>query len=111
MCTDVEIRRKGMRSVYADTVRDLAVYFKVIVPVARGARIYRRASHCLCPIDLIASAEASGYRIIDEPGFCPDVIVEKKEAAGSARQGALRTRVAAQGLFSGRAKDARAKGK
>ena len=36
-------------------------------------------------------------------------LVFDAEAAGSARQGAARMRVAAQGLFSGRAKDARAK--
>ena len=70
-----------MKPLYVRTVRELARHFKVIVPgshLDRSTRINRMATHCLCPVDVIASAEASGYRVVAEPGLCPDVIVEKK---------------------------------
>lgn len=80
MCIEVEIRRKGLRSLYVGTVRDLARHLRVIVPGAhldKSARVNRMATHCLCPVDVRASAERSGYRMVDEPGFCPDFIIEK----------------------------------
>jgi len=63
-----------------ETVRDLARHLRVIVPgghLDRSTRVNRMATHCLCPVDVRASAERSGYRVIDEPGFRPDIIIEK----------------------------------
>lgn len=81
MCTEVDIKRKGMRRpLTVSSVRDLARYFRVIVPVAsrpQSNRIRRMARHCLCPVDVAESAKRSGYRVVAEPGFCPDIIVEK----------------------------------
>ena len=80
MCTEVEIKRKGLRSIYIRTVRDLARHLSVIVPADKTTgRINRMATHCLCPVDVNASAEASGYRVVAEPMFCPDIIIEKVE--------------------------------
>ncbi len=81
MCTEVEIRRKGIRrSFTVSSVRDLARYFRVIVPVAswpKSKHIRRMAQHCLCPVDVAESAKRSGYRVVAEPGFSPDIVVEK----------------------------------
>lgn len=78
MCTEVEIRRRGLRSLYVDTVRGLSRHLRVIVPDDRTrGKVNRMARHCLCPVDVAASAKRSGYRVVDEPGFSPDFVIEK----------------------------------
>lgn len=84
MCTEIVIRRKGLRPLYIETVRDLARHFRVLVPASYGdgrtaRKVNRMATYCLCPIDVRESAKRSGYRIVEEPGFCPDFIVEKMD--------------------------------
>lgn len=86
MCTEVEIRRPGMRSLYVSTVRELARHLHTIVDADyRGRpkserRTNRMAEHCLCPIDIRESAKRSGFTVVDEPGFCPDIVIQKVSA-------------------------------
>lgn len=83
MCTEIAIRRRGMRyDIYVSSVRELARYFPVIVthPVYRSERPLRRmATHCCCPVDIHESAKRSGYEVIDEPmQIHPDIVVRKR---------------------------------
>ena len=83
MCQEVEVRTPT-GSAMCGSVRELAAFFSVLVE-HRDARlgdatppsVDREATHCLCPIDVSASATASGYRVVDDRGFCPEFIVEK----------------------------------
>lgn len=83
MCQEVEIKRRGMRSLYIGSVRDLSRHFRVIVPAVYGdgrtpRKINRMAEHCLCPVDIEESATRSGYRVV-EAGVCPEYVVTKIE--------------------------------
>ena len=82
MCTEVEIRRTGMRSLYCGSVRDLARHLRVVVPVhydTHSRNLSRMATHCLCPVDIHASAEASGFRVVAEPyRIHPDIVIQKQ---------------------------------
>ena len=81
MCTEVEIRRPGLRSLYVGNVRDLSRHLRVIIAGAHldpHTKISRMATHCLCPVDVRASAEASGWRVVSEPmSTHPDIIIER----------------------------------
>lgn len=79
MCTIVEIRRPGLRPLTLGSVRELARHLKNIVSANPEKTIDRMAEHCLCPVDIKASAEASGYEVVAEP--CtgdPDIIIQRK---------------------------------
>ena len=83
MCSEIAIRRPGMRwDTYVSTVRELSRHFRVIVHHSdhlKSTRPFRRmADHCCCPVDIHASAQASGYDVIDEPmQMHPDWVVQK----------------------------------
>ena len=82
MCTEVKIERRGLRSLYASNVRELARHLRVIVPgshLNKSTRINRMAQHCLCPVDVEASAKASGYEVVQGygEGFLPGVVIRK----------------------------------
>lgn len=73
MCVEVWLERDGMRwQVEFANVRSLQRIFRVLVP-SRTDGLYscnaqsRFATHCLCPVDVPASAAASGYDCVWDP--------------------------------------------
>lgn len=84
MCTGVIIRRDGLRDIHCGSVRELARWFPVIVPDNRDLRpgeyptptIDRAAEHCLCPVDIQASATASGYSCEPDAGYMDYICVK-----------------------------------
>lgn len=71
MCTQVFIEGHG-RHIECDSVRALTRFFPVIIECSyrerRNIRPLRRmATHCLCPVDVEASAKASGYDVEWDP--------------------------------------------
>ena len=82
MCTVVWLRRAG-RIVELDNVRDFARAIGSIVDMHRkgdprsGRPIRRFATHCLCAVDVEASAKAHGYDMMPTDGW-PDYMIKSR---------------------------------
>jgi hypothetical protein len=82
MCTTVWMRRSG-RVIELDNVRDFARAVGPIVqskdprwPLSMVNPVGRFATHCLCPIDVEASAKAGGWEMEPTDGW-PDYMLRR----------------------------------
>lgn len=79
VCTQVVIKRAGLRSISCGSVRELSRWFRSDpIPgkhLDRSTKINRMAEHCLCPVDLNGWAEANDYVLEYD---CGDYIARKK---------------------------------
>lgn len=66
MCCRVFIKREGKRPIECSSVKELSRWFPgkpPTDPVYDGMTVDRMASHCLCPVNVPAWAQASGYTV------------------------------------------------